>query len=180
MILGTGAYKRGLTGTVYRPVFDAGWGCMTGGAAPVAVRSSSLTRRPGPAWSPAPLPCVAGRSSALRSRPHRPRPARRPDRGRRLQRPALGHGRRGTGRDLARGLPPPDRRCALGYGTYRRARLGQRQDHRRGPPRLPPHRPGQAPHRPRRGRPGQDQPRARPRDRPNGLSREVRTSPESR
>lgn len=39
MILGTGAYKRGLTGTVYRPVFDAGWGCMTGGAAPVAVRS---------------------------------------------------------------------------------------------------------------------------------------------
>lgn len=39
MILGTGAYKRGLTGTVYRPVYDAGWGCMTGGAAPVAVRS---------------------------------------------------------------------------------------------------------------------------------------------
>ncbi|MEU4455573.1 hypothetical protein AB0F44_29880 [Nocardioides sp. NPDC023903] len=39
MILGTGAYKRGLTGTVYRPVFDAGWGCMTGGASPVAARS---------------------------------------------------------------------------------------------------------------------------------------------
>lgn len=39
MILGTGAYKRGLTGTVYRPVYDAGWGCMTGGAAPGAVRS---------------------------------------------------------------------------------------------------------------------------------------------
>lgn len=39
MILGTGAYKRGLTGTVYRPVYDAGWGCMTGGAAPAAVRS---------------------------------------------------------------------------------------------------------------------------------------------
>jgi S-DNA-T family DNA segregation ATPase FtsK/SpoIIIE len=39
MILGTGAYKRGLTGTVYRPVFDAGWGCMTGGATPVAARS---------------------------------------------------------------------------------------------------------------------------------------------
>lgn len=39
MILGTGAYKRGLTGTVYRPEFDAGWGCMTGGRAPVSARS---------------------------------------------------------------------------------------------------------------------------------------------
>jgi len=39
MILGTGAYKRGLTGTMYRPVTDAGWGCMTGGPAPTSVRS---------------------------------------------------------------------------------------------------------------------------------------------
>lgn len=39
MILGTGAYKRGITGTVYRPVVDAGWGVMTGGATPVSVRS---------------------------------------------------------------------------------------------------------------------------------------------
>ena len=39
MILGTGAYKRGLTGTAYRPEFDAGWGCMTGGRAPVSARS---------------------------------------------------------------------------------------------------------------------------------------------
>ncbi|WP_020522839.1 ATP-binding protein [Catelliglobosispora koreensis] len=39
MILGTGAYKRGITGTVYRPVLDAGWGVQTGGAAPVSVRS---------------------------------------------------------------------------------------------------------------------------------------------
>jgi S-DNA-T family DNA segregation ATPase FtsK/SpoIIIE len=39
MILGTGAYKRGVTGTVYRPGADAGWGVMTGLAAPTAVRS---------------------------------------------------------------------------------------------------------------------------------------------
>lgn len=39
MILGTGAYKRGLTGTAYRPVEDAGWGIMTGLKAPTAVRS---------------------------------------------------------------------------------------------------------------------------------------------
>ncbi|AGZ39600.1 ATP-binding protein [Actinoplanes friuliensis] len=39
MILGTGAYKRGITGTVYRPVQDAGWGCMTGLPTPVSVRS---------------------------------------------------------------------------------------------------------------------------------------------
>jgi S-DNA-T family DNA segregation ATPase FtsK/SpoIIIE len=30
MILGTGAYKRGLSATVYRPKFDAGWGILTG------------------------------------------------------------------------------------------------------------------------------------------------------
>lgn len=29
-IMGTGAYKRGLTGTVYRPEIDAGWGATTG------------------------------------------------------------------------------------------------------------------------------------------------------
>jgi len=39
MILGTGAYKRGLTGTVYRPRVDAGWGCTMGGEVPGAVRS---------------------------------------------------------------------------------------------------------------------------------------------
>jgi len=39
MILGTGAYKRGLTGTVYRPRIDAGWGCAMGGEFPGAVRS---------------------------------------------------------------------------------------------------------------------------------------------
>ncbi|MDG6108140.1 AAA family ATPase [Dactylosporangium aurantiacum] len=43
MVLGTGAYKRGITGTVYRPVIDAGWGCMTGLAAPTAVRSQYPT-----------------------------------------------------------------------------------------------------------------------------------------
>jgi S-DNA-T family DNA segregation ATPase FtsK/SpoIIIE len=37
--LGTGAYKRGLTGTVYRPILDAGWGIMLGLAEPAAVRS---------------------------------------------------------------------------------------------------------------------------------------------
>lgn len=39
MILGTGAYKRGLTGTAYRPGEDAGWGIVTGLAEPTAVRS---------------------------------------------------------------------------------------------------------------------------------------------
>ncbi|GAA2377310.1 cell division protein FtsK [Catellatospora methionotrophica] len=43
MILGTGAYKRGITGTVYRPVVDAGWGVMTGGPAPTSVRSQYPT-----------------------------------------------------------------------------------------------------------------------------------------
>jgi S-DNA-T family DNA segregation ATPase FtsK/SpoIIIE len=38
MILGTGAYKRGITGSVYRPVVDAGWGVLTGLAEPTAVR----------------------------------------------------------------------------------------------------------------------------------------------
>lgn len=39
MILGTGAYKKGLTGTVYRPGVDAGWGVMTGLDKPGSVRS---------------------------------------------------------------------------------------------------------------------------------------------
>jgi S-DNA-T family DNA segregation ATPase FtsK/SpoIIIE len=39
MILGTGAYKRGLTSTAYRPGIDAGWGIVTGLPAPTAVRS---------------------------------------------------------------------------------------------------------------------------------------------
>ncbi|MFI7607654.1 cell division protein FtsK [Micromonospora sp. NPDC049366] len=39
MILGTGAYKRGLTGTVYRPGVDAGWGVLTGIDKPGSVRS---------------------------------------------------------------------------------------------------------------------------------------------
>jgi S-DNA-T family DNA segregation ATPase FtsK/SpoIIIE len=38
MILGTGAYKRGITATVYRPVVDAGWGVLVGLAEPTAVR----------------------------------------------------------------------------------------------------------------------------------------------
>lgn len=43
MILGTGMYKRGITGTVYKPVDDAGWGVMTGGPAPVSVLSQYPT-----------------------------------------------------------------------------------------------------------------------------------------
>jgi S-DNA-T family DNA segregation ATPase FtsK/SpoIIIE len=39
MILGTGAYKRGLTATVYRPKLDAGWGVMIGLEKPGPVRS---------------------------------------------------------------------------------------------------------------------------------------------
>ncbi|MFI7429801.1 FtsK/SpoIIIE domain-containing protein [Micromonospora sp. NPDC049836] len=39
MILGTGAYKRGLTATVYRPKVDAGWGVLTGLEKPGSVRS---------------------------------------------------------------------------------------------------------------------------------------------
>jgi len=39
MILGTGAYKRGQSATVYRPGHDAGWGIFTGLAEPTAVRS---------------------------------------------------------------------------------------------------------------------------------------------
>jgi S-DNA-T family DNA segregation ATPase FtsK/SpoIIIE len=39
MILGTGAYKRGLTATVYRPGVDAGWGVLVGLADVSVVRS---------------------------------------------------------------------------------------------------------------------------------------------
>ncbi|KAB1932923.1 cell division protein FtsK [Micromonospora sp. ALFpr18c] len=39
MILGTGAYKRGLTGTVYEPGVDAGWGVVIGNGKPGSVRS---------------------------------------------------------------------------------------------------------------------------------------------
>lgn len=38
-VLGTGAHKRGVTATSYRPGIDAGWGVMTGLAEPTAVRS---------------------------------------------------------------------------------------------------------------------------------------------
>ncbi|MBN1172719.1 MAG: cell division protein FtsK [Micromonosporaceae bacterium] len=38
MILGTGAYKRGLTATGYRPGEDAGWGIMVGLSKPGSVR----------------------------------------------------------------------------------------------------------------------------------------------
>jgi S-DNA-T family DNA segregation ATPase FtsK/SpoIIIE len=39
MILGTGAYKRGLSGTAYRPGADAGWGVIVGLTTPGSVRS---------------------------------------------------------------------------------------------------------------------------------------------
>jgi S-DNA-T family DNA segregation ATPase FtsK/SpoIIIE len=42
-ILGTGAYKRGVTGTVYRPKLDAGWGVIVGLAEPVSVRAQFPT-----------------------------------------------------------------------------------------------------------------------------------------
>ncbi|MEV0608155.1 FtsK/SpoIIIE domain-containing protein [Polymorphospora rubra] len=43
MILGTGAYRRGLTGTAYRPGEDAGWGIVTGLKEPTPVRSQFPT-----------------------------------------------------------------------------------------------------------------------------------------
>jgi S-DNA-T family DNA segregation ATPase FtsK/SpoIIIE len=58
MILGTGAYKRGITGTVYRPVVDAGWGCMTGLTTPTAVRSHFPT--------PEETAAIVGHATALR------------------------------------------------------------------------------------------------------------------
>jgi S-DNA-T family DNA segregation ATPase FtsK/SpoIIIE len=38
-ILGTGAYKRGLTATAYRPELDAGWGIVLGLSEPMSVRA---------------------------------------------------------------------------------------------------------------------------------------------
>lgn len=39
MILGTGSYRRGVTGTSFRPEIDAGWGMVTGLKDPTSVRS---------------------------------------------------------------------------------------------------------------------------------------------
>jgi S-DNA-T family DNA segregation ATPase FtsK/SpoIIIE len=58
MILGTGAYKRGLTATAYRPGLDAGWGIVTGLDSPTAARS----HYPGPEESAA----LVARATALR------------------------------------------------------------------------------------------------------------------
>jgi DNA segregation ATPase FtsK/SpoIIIE, S-DNA-T family len=44
MILGTGAYKRGITGTIYRPDIDAGWGVLTGLAEPTSARNHFPTK----------------------------------------------------------------------------------------------------------------------------------------
>ena len=49
MILGTGAYKRGITGTIFRPRIDAGWGMVVGLDEPTAVR----THLPDPATTAA-------------------------------------------------------------------------------------------------------------------------------
>jgi S-DNA-T family DNA segregation ATPase FtsK/SpoIIIE len=57
-ILGTGAYKRGLTGTVYRPRVDAGWGIITGLAEATAVRSQFPT--------PATAKAIVARATTLR------------------------------------------------------------------------------------------------------------------
>jgi S-DNA-T family DNA segregation ATPase FtsK/SpoIIIE len=59
MILGTGAYKRGITGTVYRPVIDAGWGVLVGLAEPTAVRGHF----PAPQTTAA----IVARATALRA-----------------------------------------------------------------------------------------------------------------
>lgn len=58
MILGTGAYKRGLTATAYRPGLDAGWGVITGLAEPTAIRSHFPT--------PEVSAAIVARASALR------------------------------------------------------------------------------------------------------------------
>src|SRR5690606_26936009 len=39
MILGTGSYKQGITGTNFRPEIDAGWAMVTGLKEPVSVRA---------------------------------------------------------------------------------------------------------------------------------------------
>lgn len=43
MILGTGSYKAGITGTSFRPEIDAGWGMVTGMREPIAVRAQYPT-----------------------------------------------------------------------------------------------------------------------------------------
>ncbi|WP_405149400.1 hypothetical protein OG589_14390 [Sphaerisporangium sp. NBC_01403] len=43
MILGTGAYKAGITGTAFRPEIDAGWAMVTGLREPIAVRAQYPT-----------------------------------------------------------------------------------------------------------------------------------------
>jgi S-DNA-T family DNA segregation ATPase FtsK/SpoIIIE len=58
MILGTGAYKRGITGTIYRPDIDAGWGVLTGLAEPTAVRNHFPT--------PEQAAAILGRATQLR------------------------------------------------------------------------------------------------------------------
>jgi len=58
MILGTGAYKRGITGTIFRPRIDAGWGVVVGLDEPTAVR----THLPDPATSKA----IVDRATRLR------------------------------------------------------------------------------------------------------------------
>ncbi|MFI6534211.1 hypothetical protein ACIBHY_17250 [Nonomuraea sp. NPDC050547] len=45
MILGTGAYRAGISATSYRPGLDAGWAMVTGLAAPTAVRSQFPTQQ---------------------------------------------------------------------------------------------------------------------------------------
>lgn len=47
MILGTGAYRAGITATGYRPGIDAGWAMVTGLERPVAVRSQFPTPEQG-------------------------------------------------------------------------------------------------------------------------------------
>lgn len=58
MILGTGAYKRGLSATAYRPGLDAGWGIITGLAEPTPVRSHFPT--------PEVTAAIIARATALR------------------------------------------------------------------------------------------------------------------
>jgi S-DNA-T family DNA segregation ATPase FtsK/SpoIIIE len=58
MILGTGAYKRGLTATAYRPGLDAGWGVLTGLAEPTPARSFFPT--------PKQTAAIVARATALR------------------------------------------------------------------------------------------------------------------
>lgn len=58
MILGTGAYKRGLTATVYRPGLDAGWGIATG------LEDSGPVRSHYPA--PDVMASIIARATALR------------------------------------------------------------------------------------------------------------------